>query len=97
MPLAHGRQDVEVRILGADGRLHAHLVVALAGGTVRDRSAALVMRQPNQFLGDNITGQGRAKKATALVNGAGLQDGHSEIAEKDFAPVDHLRRGRAEL
>jgi hypothetical protein len=81
-PLAPRRNDAQLGIERHHRQLEAHLVVALAGGAVRDGVGAFEFGDLDQLLGDQRAGEGGAEQVVALVDGASLHRGEDVVGEK---------------
>ena len=80
--ISHSRQgaiDLQARVERHEGQLEAHLVVALAGGAVRDGIGADLVGHLHQVLGDQRAGNGGAEQVFALVDRPGAQHGEEVI------------------
>ncbi len=87
LPLAPGRDHLDVRIEGVIGELEAHLVIALAGGAVGHRIGAGRARDLDLALGDQRPGDGCTQKIAALVKGVGPEHGEDEVAHEFLAQI----------
>jgi hypothetical protein len=62
IPFAPGRDDIDVGLQRIGGQLEADLVVALAGGAMRDRVGADLLGDLDQLLGDQRAGDRGAQQ-----------------------------------
>ncbi len=96
LPRAHGRDHLQLGGERGDGRLNAHLIVALAGATVGDRVAAGATRVVNRELGDQRTSERGEQRVAASVERVGL-DRRGHIAARELlARIHHVTVERAE-
>ena len=87
--------DLRVECLGA--HLESHLIVALAGGTVRDVKRPLLLRDADHLLGDARTGHGRAEEVPSLVYGVALERLVYVILDEFLPQVGHDALGRSRV
>ena len=87
VPFAPRRDDPDVRLERVVAELEAHLVVALAGGAVRDGVGAGFARDLDQALGDQRTRDRRAEQVFAFVDGVGAEHREDEVADELLAQV----------
>ena len=87
VPLAPGRYHADIGHQRIGAQLEAHLVVALAGGAVRDGVGAGLAGQFHHALGDERPRDGRSQQVLALVDRVGAEHGENEIAHERFAQV----------
>ena len=78
-----------------EGELEAHLVVALAGGSVADRVGALGVRDFDLALGDHRARDRSAEQVVAFVDGVGAHHRKDEVARELFAQVFEIELARA--
>jgi hypothetical protein len=97
LPLAHRRDDLQVRREGRDRRLDAHLVVALAGAPVRDRVGVVLMRRVARQLRQQRAAERREQRVPALVAGVGLDRGRHVVPSELLLGVDHQARDGAQV
>ncbi len=99
IPLAPRRDHLDVGFQRIGAEFEAHLVVALAGGAVRDGVGAGLVGDLDQALGDQRPRDRGAEQVFAFVHGVGAEHREDEIAHEFLAQVvdvDLLRRN-AEL
>jgi hypothetical protein len=87
VPLAPGRDDLHVGHQRVGAQLEAHLVVALAGGAVRDGVGAGLARDLDQPLGDERARDRGAEQVLALVDGVAAEHREDEVAHELLAQV----------
>ena len=87
VPFAPRRDDADVRLERVRAELEADLVVALAGGAVRDRVGAGLRRDLDEPLGDQRARDRRAEQVLALVDGIGAEHRKHEVADEFLAQV----------
>ena len=87
IPLAPGRDDFDVRLQRIGAELEAHLVVALAGGAVRDGVGAGFVGDLDQALGDQRPRDRGAEQVFAFVDGVGAEHREHEVAHEFLAQV----------
>ncbi len=85
VPFAPGGDDFQAGVERHEGQLKAHLVVAFAGGAVRDGIRAVLVGHIHQVLGDQRAGDRGAQQVFAFVDGAGAQQREQVIAGEFFA------------
>ncbi len=95
IPDAPRRDDLDVRLEGVGGELEAHLVVALAGGAVRDRVGALGAGDFDLPLGDQRPRDRGAEQVDVLVHRRGAQHRKDEVADELLAQVVDVDLRRA--
>ncbi len=71
VPFPPGRDDLDIGLERVGGQLETNLVVALAGGPVRDRLSAVRCRRLDEAAGDDGTRQCRSHEVVPLVDGVG--------------------------
>jgi hypothetical protein len=97
LPLAHGRDDLELGRQRRHRGLDAHLVVALARAAVRHGVASGLAGGLDGELGDQRAAQRREQRVAAAVEGVGL-DRRSDVAAGELlARVDDAALQRPEL
>ena len=89
-PRAHGRDHLELGRERRDGRLDAHLVVALAGAAVGDRVAAGAARVVDGELGDQRPAERGEERIAVAVVGVGLDGRQHVVAGELLARVDDV-------
>jgi len=87
VPLAPGGDDLDARLERIGAQLEAHLVVALAGGAVRDGVGAGLVGDFDQALGDQRTGDGSTQQVLTFVDGVGAEHREDEVTHEFFAQV----------
>ena len=87
VPLTPGRDDPDAGIVRVVAELEAHLVVALAGGTVGNRIGAGFARDLDLPPGDERPRDGGAEQVDALVDGVGPEHGEDVVAHEGLAQV----------
>ena len=87
VPLAPRRDDGKLGSEGGVGELEAHLIVALAGASVRERVGADGARDVDLTLGDERTRHRRAEKILAAVDRAGAERGPDVVGDELLAHV----------
>ncbi len=87
VPLAPGGDDLDVGLQRVIGELEAHLVVALAGGAVRDGVGAHPARDLDLLLGDQRPGDGGAEQVEPLVLRVGAEHREHVVAHELLAQV----------
>jgi len=92
------RDDFQFRRQGRRGQLEAHLVIALARGSVRHCCGALGPRDFDHTLGNERTCDARAEKILPLIESPRPEHGEDEVAREFLLQVvdEALRRPRAE-
>ncbi len=89
LPLAHRRDDLQVRRQRHHRDVEAHLVVALAGGAVGHGLGAFLLGDLDEVLGDQRPPEGGRHQVLALVDGAGLERRHDVLLGELAAQVAH--------
>ncbi len=99
IPLAPRRDDLDAGLQCIGAQLETHLVVALAGGAVRDGIRAGLVGDVDQALGDQRARDGGAEQVFAFIDGVGAEHREHEIAHEFFAQVvdENVLRLDAEL
>ncbi len=87
VPLAPWGNHFYIRLQAVVAQLETHLVVTLAGSTVRYRVGAGEVGDFDLALGDQRAGDGGAQQVLAFVNGVGAEHREHEVAYKLFAQV----------
>ena len=87
VPLAPGRDDLDVGLEGIGTELEADLVVALAGGAVGDGVGAGLDGDLDQPLGDQRARDRGAEQVLALVDRVGAEHREHEVARELLAQV----------
>src|SRR5688572_15407191 len=87
IPLTPGRDHLDIRIERVISELEAHLVVALAGGAVRDGVGAGELRNLDLALGDQRPRNRGAEQIDALVKRVRPEHRKDEVAHKFLAQV----------
>ncbi len=87
LPLPPRRDDLDVGIERIGGELKAHLIVALAGGAMRDRIGAGLVGDFHQPLGDQRPRDRRAEQIDAFVERIHPEHREDEIAHEFFAEI----------
>ena len=87
VPLAPRGDDLHARHQRVVAEFEADLVVALAGGAVRDGLGAGGAGDLDLALGDQRTGDGGAEQVLALINRVGAEHREDEVAHELFAQV----------
>jgi hypothetical protein len=85
--IAPRRNALDGRIEGLAAHFKANLVVALAGGTVTDEAAALLVSDADHLLGDAGAGNRRSEQVPAFVEGVALDRFKDVVLDKLFAQV----------
>jgi hypothetical protein len=80
---------LQLRGEGPEGQLEPDLVVALAGGAVRDGVAAGLERHLGLVLRDQRPREGRSEEIGALVDGVSAYGGKDEVADELLANIAH--------
>lgn len=83
-PLPPGGDHPDVGLQGVGGELKAHLVVALARGSVGDGLRPFLLGDPHQVLGDEGPGDGGAEEVVPLVHRARAEHGEDEVPHELF-------------
>jgi len=86
-PFAPGRDNADIGLQGVIAELEAHLVIALAGGAMRDGIGAGRARDLDLALGDERAGDRCAQEVFPLVDGVGAEHGEDEVAHEFLAQV----------
>ncbi len=89
--VANGRDALQLGRERGDGRLEAHLVVALAGAAVGDRVGAHLDRDAGEVPGDDRAAERRDQRVALLVQRVGLQRGHQVVGGELVLRVDDDR------
>ncbi len=87
VPFAPGRDHLDVRHQRIGAQLEAHLVVALAGGAVRDGLGAGCFGDLHQPLGDERAGNRGAEQVFAFIDGVAAEHRKDEIAHELLAQI----------
>ncbi len=87
IPFAPRGDDGDVGVERIGGKLEANLIVALAGGAMGDRIGAGLVRDLDQPLGDQRTGDAGAKQIVAFIAGVGAHHREDEIGHELLAQV----------
>ena len=87
VPHSPGGDHADVRLERVIGQLEAHLVVALAGGTVRNRIRAFVSGDLDLPFSDQRSGDRGTEQVPALVKRVSAEHGEDEVADELFAQV----------
>ena len=95
-PLSPRGDDRHIRREVLDGKLKAHLIVALAGAAVADRVRALLDGDVDETLRDQRAGRGGAEEIF-LIRGAGLEAGHDVIGGILLREIEDIELRRAGL
>src|SRR6266481_2892740 len=93
VPLAPGRDDLQVGGDGFVGQFETHLVVAFAGAAVGKAVSAEFERDFRLPLAEDGPRHGSAEKIRVLVDGAGAQRGPNVVADEFFAQILHVGGG----
>jgi hypothetical protein len=97
LPLAHGRQDLELGIERRDRAVDAHLVVSLAGAAVGDRVAARCPGPLDRVPGDQRPGQGREQRIASAIERVRLDRREHVVLGELLGGVDSDRFDGAEV
>ena len=100
VPLAPRSDDFDVRLKRVIRQLETHLIVAFAGGAVRDRVSAFFLRDLDLAFCDHRTGERSAHQVNAFVNRIRFDRGPDVVPHKLFAQifdVEFRRAGRERL
>src|SRR5215471_12136697 len=84
-PLSPRRNDLQLRRQGLIGHLEAHLIVAFACASVRNRSRALAQCNLDLVLGDYGTRQRRTQQVLVLINRTRLKS-MKDVSGEKFLP-----------
>ena len=87
VPFAPRSDHFDIRHQRIGAEFETHLVVALAGGTVRDCVGAGLACDLDQVLGDQRASDRGAEQVFTLVNGIGAEHREDKIANEFFAQV----------
>ena len=87
IPFAPRSNDLDARLQRIGRQFKAHLIVALAGGTVCDRVGASFPRDLDQALGNERAGDRGAEQVVAFIAGIGAHHREDEIAHEFLAQV----------
>ncbi len=87
VPLAPGRDDLDVGFERVIGELEAYLVVTLAGGAVAHGVGAHLAGDLDLLLGDQRPGDRRAEQVEALVLGVGAEHGEHVVPHELVAQI----------
>jgi hypothetical protein len=92
VPFPPGGDDFYARHEGLVGELKAHLIIALAGGSVAHRVCAGFLGYLYLVFGDKGPGKGGAQKVLALVDGVCAEGGKDKIPNKFLFQIldEHL-------
>jgi hypothetical protein len=89
VPDPPGRDHLHLGGEGLDPELEAHLVVALARASVRDRGGALRDGHLGQALGEQGPGRRGSKQIATLVDGPGFHERPKVVEDEFFLQVLH--------
>lgn len=81
------RNDLDLGLQGVEAELEADLIVALAGATVRDGDAVLLLRDGDLGAGDDGARQRGAEQVDVLVDGVALNGREAELLDELAAQV----------
>ena len=95
VPLAPGRDRLELGVQRHHRHFKAHLIVAFAGAAVRDGVRAFHLGDLHQMLGDQRARKRRAEQILALVNRPGLHRRVDEIGQKFLAQIADVELARS--
>src|SRR5690554_750927 len=87
IPLAPGSDHLDARLECVGTQLETHLVVALAGCTVRDGIGAGFVGNLDQTFGDQRARNRRAEQILAFIDGIGTEHREYEVTHKLFTQV----------
>ncbi len=93
VPFTPRGDDLYARHQRVGAQLETHLIVALAGGTMRDGVGASLPCNLYQALGDQRTCDGGTQQVLAFIDGVGAEHGEHEISHEllaDIFDVDFL-------
>src|SRR2546425_1636970 len=96
LPVAPGSDYPNIRRKRVEGEFKANLIVALAGGTVRDAKSPFLSRYFQLMLSDDGAGQRRAQQIITLVQGVCLDRREHVVADEFFAQVQNEALGSAQ-
>jgi hypothetical protein len=96
LPLAPRGDDLDARAEVIRGELEPHLIVALAGGAVADRVAALGLRRLHHAAADAGPRERGAHQVLLLVERAGTQRREHVVADELEAKIADDGLGRAD-
>ncbi len=86
-PVAPGGDDLDVGVQRIGRKLETDLVVALAGGAMRDGVGAGPGGDLDEVLGDQRAGDRRAEQVDAFIDSIGTEHREDEIAHEFLAHV----------
>ena len=87
VPLAPRRDDLDVRVQRVGAQFKAHLVVAFAGGAMRDGLGRGCMGDFDQALGDQRARDGGAEQVLSFIHGVGAKHREHKIAHEFLAQI----------
>ena len=93
--IAPGRDNLQLRRERGGGEFKTRLVVALAGGTVRDGVGLLGLGDLDHPFGDEGTGDAGAEEILAFVNRSGAHDREDKVAGEFLLQVIDVNFRRA--
>ena len=77
-----------VRVQSLDAQLETDLIIALSCGTVTDCLRIFLVRNLDQFFGNQRAGHAGAQQIAVLINSAGFYARHNVIVRKF---IDHIK------
>ena len=87
VPFAPGCDHLDVGHQRVGAKFEANLIVALAGGAVRNRIGLFAPGDLDQTLGNQRTGDGGSQQIFAFVEGVGAKHRKHEVTHELFAQV----------
>ncbi len=91
VPVARGRDHLEIGPEGSCGEVESHLIVTLASAAMRDARRALDVGDLDEFLRDERPAERRRQRIPIFVQRVGLQRRQDVATRKLFAQIEHVR------
>ncbi|EKD59526.1 MAG: hypothetical protein ACD_54C01300G0002 [uncultured bacterium] len=90
IPFAPRRDHLDGRVQGVGAKFKPHLIVALAGCTMRHGISAGFFRDPHQMFGDQRARNRGAQQIQAFIQRIGTEHREDEILHEFFAHIDDV-------